>query len=78
MMENYEFIETSSRDIEVDGEQMRLVNFRGRDNSSIPNEELNVDGRFTMPIMEYFQAGMEGNRPEVIRQYVVGRFTPKE
>jgi hypothetical protein len=78
MMANYEFTETSSRNVEVDGEQMRAVNFRGKDEESLPNDKLNVDGTFTMPLMEYFQAGMEGRLSEVIRNKVVERLTPEE
>ena len=73
MMAEYEFIETSSRNITEDGEQKRVVNFRGTDQSSLPNEKLNVDGSFTMPLMEYFQAGVDGELPDKIREYVVGR-----
>lgn len=73
MMADYEFRETSSRSVEVDGEQVRVVNFRGTDQSSVPNEKLNVDGSFTMPLMEYFQAGVDGELPDKIREYVVAR-----
>ncbi|WP_440894981.1 hypothetical protein ACS127_10430 [Amphibacillus sp. Q70] len=45
MMVDYEFRETSSRNVTEDGEQMRQVNFRGTDQTSIPNDELNVGGR---------------------------------
>ena len=73
MMAEYEFVETSSRNITEDGEQKRVVNFRGTDQSSLPNEKLNVDGSFTMPLMEYFQAGVDGELPIKIKEYVVGR-----
>ena len=73
MMAEYEFVETSSRNITEDGEQKRVVNFRGTDQSSVPNEKLNVDGSFTMPLMEYFQAGVDGELPNKIKEYVVGR-----
>ena len=73
MMAEYEFIETSSRNITEDGEQKRVVNFRGTDQSSVPNEKLNVDGSFTMPLMEYFQAGVDGELPNKIKEYVVAR-----
>jgi len=73
MMADYEFRETSSRNIEQDGEQVRVVNFRGTDGTSVPNEKLNVDGSFTMPLMEYFQAGVDGELPDKIRDYVVNR-----
>jgi len=73
MMAEYEFVETSSRNISEDGEQKRAVNFRGTDQSSLPNEKLNVDGSFTMPLMEYFQAGVDGELPIKIKEYVVGR-----
>ena len=72
-MADYEFKETSSRNVEVDGEQVRVVNFRGTDGTSVPNEKLNVDGSFTMPLMEYFQAGVDGELPDKIRDYVVSR-----
>ena len=78
MMEAYEFTETSSRNITEDGEQLRVVNFRGTDQTSIPNEKLNVDGSFTMPMMEYFTAGVEGKLSETIRVKVIGRLTPEE
>ena len=78
MMEDYIFTETSSRSVDVDGVQMRVVNFRGTDQTSIPNERLNVDGSFTMPLMDYFMAGVEGRLSEVIRVKVVERLTPKE
>ncbi|MEK4922034.1 hypothetical protein MKX78_08970 [Cytobacillus sp. FSL R5-0569] len=77
MMEQYIFIETSSRNITENGEQLRVVNFRGTDQSSIPNEQLNVDGSFTMPIMDYFMAGVEGRLSEVIKTKVLGRLTPE-
>lgn len=75
MMANYEFIETSSRNMTRDGETLRLVNYRGRDDNSIPDTVLNVDGSFTMPVMDYFMAGAEGRLSEVIRQHVVERLT---
>ncbi|MBT2599078.1 MULTISPECIES: hypothetical protein [unclassified Oceanobacillus] len=78
MMDNYEFTETGSRNVEENGEQVRLVNFRGVDSESVPYEKLNVDGSFTMPMIDYFTAGMEGTLPKVIREYVVNRFTPEE
>lgn len=77
MMAEYKFTETSSRNVEVDGEQVRVVNFRGTDQTSVPNEKLNVDGSFTMPLMDYFQAGIDGELPEVIRERVMGRLAPK-
>ncbi len=73
MMAEYEFVETSSRNVTEDGQQVRVVNFRGTDQSSVPNEKLNVDGSFTMPLMEYFQAGVDGELPNKIKEYVVGR-----
>jgi len=73
MMAEYEFVETSSRNITEDGEQKRVVNFRGTDQSSLPNEKLNVDGSFTMPLMEYFQAGVDEELPNKIKEYVVRR-----
>ena len=73
MMAEYEFVETSSRNVTEDGQQLRAVNFRGTDQSSLPNEKLNVDGSFTMPLMEYFQAGVDGELPTKIKDYVVGR-----
>lgn len=78
MMGEYEFIETSSRNHEENGVPLRVVNFRGTDRSSIPNEKLNVDGSFTMPLMDYFMAGMEGRLSEVIRGKVVERLAPTE
>lgn len=78
MMEAYEITETSSRNITEDGEQLRVVYFRGTDQTSIPNEKLNVDGSFTMPMMEYFMAGVEGKLAETIRVKVIGRITPEE
>ena len=72
-MAEYEFVETSSRNVTEDGQQKRVVNFRGTDQSSLPNEKLNVDGSFTMPLMEYFQAGVDGELPIKIKDYVVGR-----
>ncbi|NAP01764.1 hypothetical protein FRY77_38150 [Halomonas sp. MG34] len=78
MMEDYIFVETSSRNVDVNGEQMRVVNFRGTDQTTIPNEKLNVDGSFMMPMMDYFTAGVEGRLSEVIRQKVVERLTPPE
>lgn len=73
MMAEYEFVETSSRNVTEDGQQLRVVSFRGTDQSSVPNEKLNVDGSFTMPLMEYFQAGVDGELPVKIKDYVVGR-----
>lgn len=78
MMADYEFTETSSRNVTVDGEQIRVVNFRGTDQTSVPNEKLNVDGSFQMPLMEYFQAGVDGELPEKIREYVVSRLDKAE
>ena len=77
MMEQYIFIETSSRNITENGEQLRVVNFRGTDQTSIPNQQLNVDGSFTMPMMDYFMAGVEGRLSEVIRNKVIGRLAPE-
>ena len=73
MMAEYEFVETSSRNVTEDGQQLRAVSFRGTDQSSLPNEKLNVDGSFTMPLMEYFQAGVDGELSVKIKDYVVGR-----
>lgn len=73
MMAEYEFVETSSRNVTEEGQQLRAVNFRGTDQSSLPNEKLNVDGSFTMPLMEYFQSGVDGELPNKIREYVVSR-----
>ena len=73
MMAEYEFVETSSRNVTEDGQQLRAVSFRGTDQSSLPNEKLNVDGSFTMPLMEYFQAGVDGELPAKIKEYVVAR-----
>lgn len=78
MMADYIFTETSSRNIDVSGIQMRLVNFRGTDQTSIPNERLNVDGSFTMPLMDYFMAGVEGRLSEVIRDKVIERLSDAE
>lgn len=78
MMEDYVFTETSSRNSEENGEQIRVVNFRGTDQMSIPNERLNVDGSFTMPALDYFTAGVENKLSEVIRVKVMERLTPKE
>lgn len=72
-MAEYEFVETSSRNVTEDGQQLRAVSFRGTDQSSLPNEKLNVDGSFTMPLMEYFQAGVDGELPAKIKEYVVAR-----
>lgn len=72
-MAEYEFVETSSRNVTDDGQQLRAVSFRGTDQSSVANEKLNVDGSFTMPLMEYFQAGVDGELPNKIREYVVNR-----
>lgn len=78
MMANYEFTETSSRNITEDGEMLRLVNYRGKDDNTIPNTVLNVDGSFTMPIMDYFMAGAEGRLSEVIREHVIERLQPED
>lgn len=78
MMEEYVFTETSSRNITIDGVQMRTVNFRGTDEESVPNERLNVDGTFTMPLMDYFQAGVDGRLSEVIRDKVIERLSHDE
>ena len=78
MMANYEFTETSSRNITENGEQMRVVNYRGKDDSSIPNTVLNVDGSFTMPVMDYFMAGADNRLSEEIRNHVVERLTVPE
>lgn len=78
MMEQYEFTETSSRGAMENGEQVRIVHFRGTDTAERSNDRLNVDGSFTMPLMEYFKAGMEGKLSEVIRNKVIERLTPTE
>lgn len=75
MMAEYEFIEVSSRTTSVDGEPMRLVSFRGKDYTTIPETVLNVDGSFVMPVMDYFMAGAEGRLSEVIRDHVIERLT---
>lgn len=77
-MANYEFTETSSRNTTRDGETLRVVNYRGKDDSSIPDTVLNVDGSFTMPVMDYFMAGAENRLSEEIRAHVVERLTAKE
>ena len=78
MMANYKFTETSSRNITQDGEQLRVVNYRGIDDNSIPNTVLNVDGSFTMPVLDYFMAGAENRLSEVIRDKVIERISPQE
>ena len=78
MMENYEFTEMSSRNITENDVELRVVSFRGTDQTSIPDEQLNVSGSFKMPLMEYFMAGAEGRLSEVIKEYVVKRLTSKE
>lgn len=78
MMANYEFTETSSRNTTRDGETLRVVNYRGKDGSSIPDTVLNVNGSFTMPVMDYFMAGAENRLSEEIRAHVVERLTAKE
>lgn len=75
MMANYEFTETSSRNTTRDGETLRVVNYRGKDDSSIPDTVLNVDGSFTMPVMDYFMAGAEGRLSEEIRAHVIERLS---
>ncbi len=79
MMSNYEFKETGSRNIERDGEQVRLVSFRG--NSPIEGddrERLNIDGAIVVQITDYFQAGIDGAIPELIKNKVVERLTARE
>lgn len=78
MMENYEFRETSSRNITENGEQVRAVSFRGSDKAEDRYDSLNVDGSFTMPMTEYFQAGVDGNLSTVIKNKVVDRLTTEE
>ncbi|WP_339236919.1 hypothetical protein [Oceanobacillus sp. FSL W7-1281] len=80
MMNNYTFTESSSRSIEKDGEQVRLINFRGtepRDDSG-DRERLNIDGAIIVPMMDYFQAGMNGDLPELIKEKVLERLTARE
>lgn len=77
MMADYKFTETSSRNTTENGEQLRLVHYRGRDDQSIPGTILNVDGSFTMPVQDYFMAGAEGRLGEVIREKVVDRIMPE-
>ncbi|WP_211742472.1 hypothetical protein [Ornithinibacillus massiliensis] len=72
-MSNYIFEEVSSRYITENGEQVRLVNYRGKDEQTIPNTVLNIDGSFTMPVKDFFEAGVSGNLSEVIRDKVVER-----
>ncbi|WP_077603606.1 hypothetical protein [Oceanobacillus sojae] len=79
MMSNYEFKETGSRNIERDGERVRLVSFRG--NSPIEGddrERLNIDGAIIVPMMDYFQAGMNGELPQLIKDKVLERLTARE
>lgn len=79
-MSNYEFTESSSRNIEQDGEQVRLINFRGtepRDDSG-DRERLNIDGAIVVPMMDYFMAGAEGRLPELIKEKVLERLTARE
>ncbi|MEN2468010.1 hypothetical protein [Ornithinibacillus sp. JPR2-1] len=78
MMAKYEFSETSSRNITEDGVQVRLVNYRGKDDASIPNIVLNVDGSFTMPVMDYFIAGAENRLSDVIRDHVLAKIAGTE
>lgn len=75
MMEDYIFEEERSQNVEVDGEVLRRVDFKGTEQTTKVNENLSVSGRFTMPLMEYFQAGMEGRLPEVIRDKVIERIS---
>lgn len=75
MLNDYTFIESGSRSVTYEGETMRLVNFRGIDETSIPHEKLTVDGNFLMSVEDYFAAGVEGKLPEVIKGYVIERLS---
>ncbi|MFD1453216.1 hypothetical protein ACFQ5E_20920 [Oceanobacillus sojae] len=79
MMSNYEFRETSSRNIDRDGEQVRLVNFRGEElrEDREDRERLNIDGSIIVPVMDYFMAGAEGRLPELIKDKVIERLTDR-
>ncbi|MCT1904127.1 hypothetical protein [Oceanobacillus sojae] len=80
MMNNYTFTESSSRNIEKDGEQVRLINFRGtepRDETG-DRERLNIDGAIIVPMMDYFQAGISGELPQLIKEKVLERLTARE
>ncbi|SFM36383.1 hypothetical protein SAMN04487943_11523 [Gracilibacillus orientalis] len=74
-MEEYVFVETSSRTVTEDGQRFRRINFRGND----PTNELNVDGYIPkVPEMDYFQAGLDGTLSDLIRNFVIDKLTPTE
>ncbi|MFD1451520.1 hypothetical protein ACFQ5E_12005 [Oceanobacillus sojae] len=79
MMNNYTFTEQSSKNVERNGEQVRLVTFRGSGpRDGIDNEYLNVDGRVDIPLMDYFMAGMENRIPALIKDKVIEQLTARE
>lgn len=78
MMEEYLFTETSSRNVTENGETVRLVMYRGQDQNRITNNYLNVDGAFTMPLMDYFMAGMENRLSEIIKEHVLSKIVIRD
>ncbi len=79
VMNNYTFNEQSSKTVERNGEQVRLVTFRGSEpRDGLDNEYLNVDGRVDIPLMDYFMAGMENRIPALIKDRVIAQLTERE
>lgn len=78
-MNNYTFTEQSSKNVERNGEQVRLVTFRGSEpREGIDNEYLNVDGRIDIPLTDYFMAGIENRIPALIKGKVIEQLTGRE
>lgn len=78
-MNNYTFTEQSSKTVERNGEQVRLVTFRGSEpREGLDNEYLNVDGRVDIQLMDYFTAGMNGEIPTLIKEKVIAQLTERE
>ncbi len=81
MMNNYEFdCDGSTRFIEIDGEQYVLVRFTAREPREMreSQENINLNGNIALPAMEFFQAGLDGNLSDVVRDNVIDKLTARE
>ncbi|WP_152658304.1 hypothetical protein [Oceanobacillus sp. CFH 90083] len=81
MMNNYEFeCDGTTRFIEVDGEQQILVRFTAREPREMreSQENINLNGNVALPAMEFFQAGLDGNLSDVVRDTVLDKLTARE
>lgn len=79
MMNEYTFEETSSRTVEVNGERLRRIDYNGIDPNRMETDAdyCNISGRVFVDEMAFFQAAIEGNISDLIKDKVIERITER-